>query len=46
MLTEKYGEKPQVYEKRPNDTKYVWIIIGLFVILLVLIILLFLSMNS
>ena len=45
-LTNNCGYTTQVYEKRPNDTKYVWIIIGLVVILLVLIILLFLSMNS
>ena len=42
MLTEKFGEKPQFYEKRENNTNYLWIFVFLgLAIIMGLIILIF-----
>ena len=45
MITEKYGEKPQFYEKRKDDSKFLWVILGLFIILIIAVIVLIFSMN-
>lgn len=40
MLTEKFGEKPQVYQKREENTSYLWIIVAVaFLVLIGLLIL-------
>ena len=40
MLTEKFGEKPQVYEKRENYSQYRWIIVFLALATLILVVVL------
>lgn len=40
MLTEKFGEKPQVYEKRENYSQYRWIIVFLALAILILVVVL------
>ena len=40
MLTEKFGEKPQVYEKRENYSQYLWIIVFLALAILILVVVL------
>lgn len=42
MLTEKFGEKPQVYQKRNDNSNYLWLIAFLVLaIIIALIILIF-----
>lgn len=42
MLTEKFGEKPQIYQKREENSSYLWIIVIVaFLILIGLLILIF-----
>ena len=41
LLTEKYGEKKIIYDKRSNDSKLYLVIIGLFVLIIMAIIILF-----
>ena len=40
MLSEKFGEKPQVYEKRENYSQYLWIIVFLALAILILVVVL------
>ena len=44
LITEKYGEKSQIYEKRENnDNKLMFIMLGLVAVLIVLIIVLIIT---
>ncbi len=40
MLTEKFGEKPQIYQKREDNSKYLWLIVFLALAIIIALIIL------